>query len=631
MKTNKFTAAALTAMLALQPAAFAGTTAYKNGRTMAVSGHVNYFDLTADSRLTYVVKNGDEIIHIGEMPINKEDYYCKFNLNSEIDPQSVTVSARIDNKDVSDSVENITITDDDSTKVELNITNGENARFISDGENVKLQLKATAQAKFDDEFDLMFAEYDKSGKLVGTVNKQNVLLTTDTKSNEYTDTIEYTPSGNDVYTVRAYAWDGIGSMIPLGKADGISKKTYAGDLFTNADGSINAELTGDYTVAYIGGSLTSGDSDYEGGQTTPQSRGWAAKTTAFIKSQFPNASFKHLNAGLGGTTSEYGAIRFAKEVASANPDIVFIEFAVNDSSDYVEEGTSGYEWKKWQCMKYIEKMVRICKSLPKEPVVYFVYAPEPFNEDHSARRGAKQGYVWKDVIADYYGIKTIDIDAYFSSLYENSEDKATKSYVQFLYGEGYYKAHSTEPLVLDVHPTEKGYGIYADTVKEELQKTGAFAKMSNDPKTPYCTADKSQYNENVMETEYNYIGHDSSRLSFTGAWETDNSFDGYFGINGLKRTTGKNSVGSAVSFTTKAREIYIKRIATKTAAKAALYVDGNYVKEFSVYSQFGEMNYCLLLTRLPNDGAEHRITVQITSADDNLSTFDFSDFVELLY
>ena len=43
-------------MLALQPAAFADTTAYKNGKTMAVSGHVNNFDLTADSRLIYVVK-----------------------------------------------------------------------------------------------------------------------------------------------------------------------------------------------------------------------------------------------------------------------------------------------------------------------------------------------------------------------------------------------------------------------------------------------------------------------------------------------------------------------------------------------------------------------------------------------
>ena len=56
MKTNKFTAAAPTAMFALQPAAFADTTAYKNDRTMAVLGHVNYFDLTADSRLIYVVK-----------------------------------------------------------------------------------------------------------------------------------------------------------------------------------------------------------------------------------------------------------------------------------------------------------------------------------------------------------------------------------------------------------------------------------------------------------------------------------------------------------------------------------------------------------------------------------------------
>ena len=631
MKTTKITTAVLTAMLALQSGVIADTTAYKNGRTMAVSGHVNYFDLTADSRLTYVVKNGDEIIHIGEMPINSEDYYCKFNLKADVNPSDVNVSARLDNKDVSDSVEKISITDDDSTRVELNITNGENARFISDGESLKLQLKATAQAKFDDEFDLMFAEYDKSGKLVGTVNKQSVSFAADTKSNEYTDTIEYTPSGDGVYSVKAYAWDGIGSMIPLGKADGISKKTYAGDLFTNTDGSINAELTGDYTVAYIGGSLTAGDSDYEGGQTTPQSNGWAAKTTAFIKSQFPRASFKHLNAGLGGTTSEYGAIRFEKEVASANPDIVFIEFAVNDSGDYVQEGADGYEWRKWQSMKYMEKMVRICKSLPKEPVVYFVYAPKPFNSDDSTRLGAQQGYKWKDEIADYYGIKTVDIDAYYSRLYENSEDKAAKSYVQFLYDEGYYKAYTTEPLVLDVHPTEKGYGIYAEAVKEELQKAGAFAKMSNDVKTPYCTADKSQYNENVMETEYNYIGHNSDRLSFTGNWETDTGFDGHFGISGLKRTTGKNSVGSAVSFTTKAREIYIKHIATKTAAQAALYVDGSYVKEFSVYSQYGTMNYCPLLATLPNDGAEHRITIQITSADNESSTFDFSDFVEVFY
>ncbi len=632
MKSKKITAIALTAMLALQSAAIAETNVYKNGRTMAVLGHVNYFDITADSRLTYVVKNGDEVIHIGEIPINSEDYYCKFNLKSDIDPTNISVSARLDNKDVSDGVEKISITDDDNTNVELNITNSENGRFIAGGESLKLQLRAEVLAKFDDDFNLIFAEYDKDGSLVGTVSRQNIEFVTDTKSKEYSTAIEYTPSNENTDTVKAYVWSSINSMLPLGKADGISKKVYSGDIFTKEDGSINTELMGDYTIAYIGGSLTAGDSDYEGGKTTPQSHGWAAKTTAYIGSQFPDANFKLLNAGLGGTTSEYGATRFKKEVASENPDIVFIEFAANDSASYIESGADGYEWRKWQSIKYMEKMVRICKSLPKEPIVYFVYAPEPFEANSDIERGMLQGYEWKNEIADYYGIKTINIDTYFRNMYKNYNKNDKVSYVEFLRDEEYYKEFSHEPLVLDVHPTEKGYGIYAEAIEEELQKDGAFAKMSKAPNEVYCTSDKSEYNTNVMETEYNYISHDSDRLSFTGAWETDYSFDEKtFGINGVKRVTGTNSVGAAVSFTTKAREVKMKYFATRTAAKAALYIDGNYEKEFSVYSQYGEMNYCSTLATLPNDGKEHRITIQIAGAGDSSATFDFADFIEVFY
>jgi len=78
------------------------------------------------------------------------------------------------------------------------------------------------------------------------------------------------------------------------------------------------------TVATLGGSLTAGDgSDYI--------QAWAPSfVNNYLTNKYANKTFTLKNAGIGGSTSEFGMFRFSTDVASVNPDMVFIEFSVND-------------------------------------------------------------------------------------------------------------------------------------------------------------------------------------------------------------------------------------------------------------------------------------------------------------
>ena len=50
---------------------------------------------------------------------------------------------------------------------------------------------------------------------------------------------------------------------------------------------------------------------------------------------FPNITIKSINAGIGGTTSYFGVHRIENDILKYNPDIVFIEYSVNDKdSDF---------------------------------------------------------------------------------------------------------------------------------------------------------------------------------------------------------------------------------------------------------------------------------------------------------
>ncbi len=92
------------------------------------------------------------------------------------------------------------------------------------------------------------------------------------------------------------------------------------------------------TIAYFGGSITAAD-------------GWRAQTTKWFSTQFPNSTISEINAAIGGTGSDLGVFRFARDVLAHNPNLVFIEFAVNDAGAHPSqihkciEGIVRQAWK----------------------------------------------------------------------------------------------------------------------------------------------------------------------------------------------------------------------------------------------------------------------------------------------
>jgi lysophospholipase L1-like esterase len=70
-------------------------------------------------------------------------------------------------------------------------------------------------------------------------------------------------------------------------------------------------------IAYLGGSITAQE-------------GWRPKTLKWFRDQFPTAKVEEINAAIGGTGSDLGIFRLKHDVLDHDPDLLFVEFAVND-------------------------------------------------------------------------------------------------------------------------------------------------------------------------------------------------------------------------------------------------------------------------------------------------------------
>lgn len=86
----------------------------------------------------------------------------------------------------------------------------------------------------------------------------------------------------------------------------------------------------DVTLVYLGGSIT------EGASAVPQqTHCYAALSAKMFAEKFAADQEKvhYVNAGISGTPSRLGITRLQQDVLSKAPDVVFIEFAVNDAND----------------------------------------------------------------------------------------------------------------------------------------------------------------------------------------------------------------------------------------------------------------------------------------------------------
>lgn len=138
------------------------------------------------------------------------------------------------------------------------------------------------------------------------------------------------------------------------------------------------------TVAYLGGSITAAN-------------GWRPKNTAWLQKTFPHAKFKEIHAAIGGTGSDLGVFRLGHDVLQHNPDLLFVEFAVNDGGAAPES--------IWRSMEGIVRQT--WRKDPKTDIVFTYTIHEGMIND------LKQGDCPRsasamELLADFYGIPSVN-------------------------------------------------------------------------------------------------------------------------------------------------------------------------------------------------------------------------------
>lgn len=89
------------------------------------------------------------------------------------------------------------------------------------------------------------------------------------------------------------------------------------------------------TVGFLGGSITQGSLS-----STPETC-YAYLTYRWFCEKFPESQITYVNAGIGGTTSQFGVARVKEDLLRYHPDFVLTEFSVND--DNTEHFRETYE------------------------------------------------------------------------------------------------------------------------------------------------------------------------------------------------------------------------------------------------------------------------------------------------
>jgi lysophospholipase L1-like esterase len=149
---------------------------------------------------------------------------------------------------------------------------------------------------------------------------------------------------------------------------------------------LKAQTTGaEVKIGYLGGSITA-------------QNGWRVQTLAHFKKAYPQASFAEINAAIGGTGSDLGVFRVKQDVLSQGPDLLFVEFAVNDG---------GADPRR--IIRAMEGIVRQTWQANPKTDICFVYTlteslSPPMLEGKLQRSASAM-----EKVADFYGIPSITL------------------------------------------------------------------------------------------------------------------------------------------------------------------------------------------------------------------------------
>lgn len=194
-------------------------------------------------------------------------------------------------------------------------------------------------------------------------------------------------------------------------------------------------------VAYLGGSITAAP-------------GWRVKSREWLQNKYPGAKFEEIHAAIGGTGSDLGVFRLGRDVIRHQPDLLFVEFAVNDGGA-----------QPVRIHKAMEGIIRQTWTAdPKTDICYVYTLTERMLGDLQSGRMPRAASAMEE-LADRYEIPSIHFGVEVARL-----EKAGK----LIFKAPKPKDFSAKPMVFSsdgVHPhVQTGHQLYVEAIARSWPK-----------------------------------------------------------------------------------------------------------------------------------------------------------------
>lgn len=217
-------------------------------------------------------------------------------------------------------------------------------------------------------------------------------------------------------------------------------------------------------LGFIGGSITQGSLS-----STPETC-YAYLVYEWWCANFPKAEFTYINAGIGGTTSQFGAARAEDDLLRYAPDFVIVEFSVNDdSTEHFKETYEG--------------LVRKVLASSSHPAVMLVHNVFYNNGGNAQLMHAR--------IARHYDLPAVSMQ---STIYKALVDGAFDNRV-------------ITPD--DLHPNDNGHALVSRVITYYLDR---MKEMSENESSTYCALNElpKPLTVNAYEDSVRYRNDNSS-------------------------------------------------------------------------------------------------------------------------
>lgn len=315
-----------------------------------------------------------------------------------------------------------------------------------------------------------------------------------------------------------------------------------------------AHAGGTLRVAYLGGSITAAE-------------GWRPLTTAHLRTLFPRLSVEEIAAALPGTGSDLGACRLSVDVLVHQPDLLFVEFAVNDANTppaQIERAMEGIVRQTWQ-------------ASPKTDI-WFVYTiSKPGLPDLIAGRFPPAAQAM-EIVAEHYGIPSLHLGVAVAQ--RVAAGKLTFQDVA--------APESARTFSLDgVHPTPAGHRLYFAALAPALAELLHHESARPQTLPPPLRADA-------------WVGatlRPIADLTRTGTWQPAPPADPNLHGIAANRRTGLWRTGepeAAIEFEFRGRQLGLYGVAAPDSGLFRVMVDGRPPVTDTLFDAYVSPTFCRL-------------------------------------